>query len=753
MPTPAILLLTAALLPLIGFGLLSAFGRRLGNPMAGYVATALIGVSFVLSMGAMITWYQGGAFAGHAWGFDQGPINLPFHWAPGGSSPNDPGGWLDLGLFVDSLTIIMVSMVTLVATLVHIFSIGYMREDDRFSRFFAYLGLFCFSMLGLVLAGTLIHVLIFWEGVGLCSYLLIGFWYEKKTAVNAAAKAFIANRIGDAGMIVGIGIVLALVGNASFPRLWVALGHAGAGQPVILPDGSHVNPVLMTVAGIALFCGAIGKSAQFPLHVWLADAMEGPTPVSALIHAATMVAAGVYLVGRLFPILTPDARLFIAVIGVITIVIGAACAIAQTDIKKVLAFSTVSQLGYMMLAIGVGSWVGGLFHLVTHAFFKSLLFLAAGGVIRAARHEQEMGDFGGLIRKIPVTAVTFAVGGLALCGIGFGHVGLSGYYSKDLILAHAGAFADFAARSGHRSAYWLLFAVPVAAAFVTPFYMGRCWMLTFLGRPRNVRIYAGARETPIIWGPLVVLSVLAILSGRLMNITEMLDGSVHENTAYCRLTDPTFAGFDTGWPSTTSDEQLAAEPRDLTEVVPGAATAPTTGRSPKKPPEPTSSEIARVRGQQLLDRWLGGWGPLLGLLLACLLYANGPGPARAIVAVPPIRWVRTWLYHRMFFDELYFAVLVVPVIAIAKLTARLDRRVVDGATRGVAALTRRLARGVDRFDAKWVDGAVHGVTLATAGVGSTSRSFQTGRIRAYLRVLAVAAGTAVAFVAAIYYSG
>jgi NADH-quinone oxidoreductase subunit L len=447
MPTPAILLLVAALLPLIGFGLLSAFGKRLGNPMAGYVATGLIAGSFALSILCMIGWYQGGSLAGHDWGFDRGPINLPFHWAPGGSSINS-NNWLDLGLFIDSLTVIMVSMVTLVATLVHIFSIGYMREDARFPRFFAYLGLFCFSMLGLVLAGTLVHMLIFWEAVGLCSYLLIGFWYEKKTATNAAAKAFIANRIGDAGLIVGMGIVLALVGNSSFPKLWTALGHAGAGQVVVLSDGSKVSLALMTVAGIGLFCGAIGKSAQFPLHVWLADAMEGPTPVSALIHAATMVAAGVYLVGRIFPILTPDARLFIAVTGCVTIALGAACAVAQTDIKKVLAFSTVSQLGYMMLALGVGSWVGGLFHLITHAFFKSLLFLAAGGVIRAARHEQEMGQFGGLIRKIPVTAVTFAIGGLALCGIGFGKVGLSGFYSKDLILTHAAAYADLAARAG-----------------------------------------------------------------------------------------------------------------------------------------------------------------------------------------------------------------------------------------------------------------------------------------------------------------
>src|SRR5205809_16961 len=281
-------------------------------------------------------------------------------WIPVGEGINQAHpGFLDVGIYVDSLTVAMFAMITLVSTLIFIFSIGYMREDKRFPRFFTYLCLFDFSMLGLVLGGTLLQLFIFWELVGLCSYL---------------------------------------------------------------------------------FFGAVGKSAQFPLHVWLPDAMEGPTPVSALIHAATMVAAGVYLVGRIFPVLTPDAKLFIAIIGCITLTMAALIALAQTDIKKVLAYSTLSQLGYMILALGIGSYVGGLFHLITHAFFKALLFLGSGSVIHAAHHEQELPQYGGLWKKIPVTCITFGIAVLAIAGTPM----FSGHYSKDMIIRDAGAFATLA---------------------------------------------------------------------------------------------------------------------------------------------------------------------------------------------------------------------------------------------------------------------------------------------------------------------
>src|SRR5204863_5357542 len=421
----------------------------MGNPLAGWVGTTMIALSFVCSMGAMMSWYNRGTYNGAEWGFEKAPINMPMKWIPVGEGVNQTHpGFLDIGIYVDSLTIAMFAMITLVATLVHIFSIGYMHEDKRFPRFFTYLGLFCFSMLGLVLGGTALQLFIFWELVGLCSYLLIGFWYEKKTASNAAIKAFVTNRVGDFGFLIGFGILFYHLGNVTLPKMWQILGAAGTGQAIALPGGINFSAGLLTVMGIGLFFGAVGKSAQFPLHVWLPDAMEGPTPVSALIHAATMVAAGVYLVARLFPILTPDAKLFIAIIGATTLTMAALIAVAQTDIKKVLAYSTLSQLGYMILALGLGSWVGGLFHLITHAFFKALLFLGSGSVIHAAHHEQELPQYGGLWKKIPVTAATFGIAVFAIAGTPY----FAGFYSKDMILQHAASFGHLSQEQGRNAA-------------------------------------------------------------------------------------------------------------------------------------------------------------------------------------------------------------------------------------------------------------------------------------------------------------
>ena len=416
---------------------------------------------------------------------------------------------LTIGYYIDSLTIAMFCMVTLVASCIHVYSLGYMHEElhevkdplaklesgeplvrrGRFYRFFQYLSLFCFSMLGLVIAGNLAMVFAFWELVGICSYLLIGFYIERKSASNAANKAFIVNRVGDFGMIIGLMAIFAGMGTLRFgdkveppgvvhlgifsqvrspfanhePRvpvdmvLFAARPEAGK---IAARSGDHDAAVravlanvetwrgqgygygLLIVAGLGIFCGCVGKSAQFPLHVWLPDAMEGPTPVSALIHAATMVAAGVYLVGRCYPIFTPEVLLVIAVAGTITLFMAATIAITATDIKRVLAYSTVSQLGYMMMALGLGGWLAGMFHLFTHAFFKSLLFLGSGSVIHATG-TNEMPAMGGLRKKMPWTAGTMLVGCLAISGAGIPLVvGLSGYYSKDGILAQAMSFAQ-----------------------------------------------------------------------------------------------------------------------------------------------------------------------------------------------------------------------------------------------------------------------------------------------------------------------
>ncbi len=723
MPTPALLLVIATLLPLAGFLLLLFLGKRMGTPLAGYVGTAFIGASFVCTILAMIAWYGGGAFRDHDWGFEKGPINLPIRWIPIGTADRPVGidqdnpGWLDVGIFVDSLTIAMFAMITFVATLVHIFSIGYMREDIRYPRFFTYLGLFCFAMLGLVIGGTTLQLFIFWELIGICSYLMIGFWYEKKSATNAAIKAFVANRIGDVGFLIGLGILLYRLGNLSLPHLWITLGSAGSGGAISLPDGTIFSAGLLTIVGIGLFCGAIGKSAQFPLHVWLPDAMEGPTPVSALIHAATMVAAGVYLMGRIFPILTPDAKLFIAIIGVVTLTMGALIAAAQTDIKKVLAFSTISQLGYMMLAIGVGSWVGGLFHLITHAFFKALLFLGAGSVIHAAGHEQEMAEFGGLIRRMPVTAIAFLFGVFAISGVGLGSMGFSGYYSKEMILSHAGAFAALSRQLGKSEFYTLLFIVPTIVAFVTPFYMMRCWMLTFWGRPRDARLYEGAREAPILAGPLIVLAILALISGKFMNVQEMLEGSITENTNYCRLINPAFAGFNVAWPASPA---LA----DATPV--------------------TTAQVAQLAGRDRVAHDLGYWGYCIGIGAAFLLYLNGLGLARALLKFPLLRWIRHWLHERMFFDELYFVVFVAVVVGVSKLSAWFDAFVVDGVVNVVGATVREVSMLIGWNDQHVIDGVVNGVADLTQDLGAAVRAPQTGRIRFYVTLLmcAVAIGAA-----------
>jgi proton-translocating NADH-quinone oxidoreductase chain L len=719
MPPPTVLLLLATLLPLASFATLLFAGKRIGNPLAGWLATIAIAASFVCSLLALFFWLQTGWMPSRMpWGYGKNPICLIAAWLPvGGGIAQASAGYLDVGLYVDSLTLVMFLMVTLVATLVHLFSIGYMREDPRFARFFTYLGLFCFSMLGLLLAATLLQLFIFWELVGLCSYLLIGFWHENRSAANAATMAFITNRIGDIGFIIGFGILFLHLGNLTLPHLWTLLQAAGSGAAITLPDGGGFSPALLTITGICLFFGAVGKSAQFPLHVWLPSAMEGPTPVSALIHAATMVAAGVYLMARLFPILTPDAKLYIAITGVITLTLGALIALAQTDIKRVLAYSTISQLGYMLLAIGVGCWVGALFHLITHAFFKSLLFLGAGSVIHAAEHEQEMAEYGGLMRQTPATAITFGVAVLAISGVPF----LSGYYSKEMILTHAGAFAMYATTLHRQSTlYRFLFIIPMIVAALTAFYMARCWMLTFWGRPRNLRLYEQARETPIMWMPLLLLAILSIFGGSALGIGELLERSIDESVHYCTMlqrdiaprsgggADAAFVGFATAWPAEVNTDAMG----------------------------PGISESEGI--QEAAEMYTRSWAPWAwggGLALGCLLYLRGFAAANVFLKVAPIRWVRHWLYNEMYFDELYFAVPVAITAALAAFCAWLDRYVIDAGVELLTRATRALAYLSRLSDRYLVDGFVHGAVEMVQDIGTAARAPQSGRIRFYVTVL------------------
>jgi NADH-quinone oxidoreductase subunit L len=394
---------------------------------------------------------------------------------------------IDFGLKLDALSLMMMLIVTGVGGAIHIYSYGYMHGDPGFSRFFACLSLFTFSMLGIVLANNFIQLFIFWELVGVSSYLLIGFWFERNSAADAAKKAFLTNRIGDFGFLLGILIVWL----GSDTLIFSKIDHFGGTTPA-------------TIAGLLIFCGAVGKSAQFPLHVWLPDAMEGPTPVSALIHAATMVAAGVYMLCRVFVIFTPDALTVIAWIGGITALLAALIAVQQNDIKRILAYSTLSQLGYMVMSVGLAGPTPAMFHLTTHAFFKALLFLGAGSVIHALQHEQDIWKMGALRKKMPVTFWTFLVGTIALCGV----PPFSGFYSKDAILTQALHRAHENPVTGYA-----LFAVAALVAVLTTFYMFRLFFVAFLGEAKCQEAER-AHESPgvMIW-PLRILAVFSIVGG------------------------------------------------------------------------------------------------------------------------------------------------------------------------------------------------------------------------------------------------
>ncbi len=453
------------LLPLIAFTINIFFGKRLGAKSAWVTIFASLS-SCVISCLVISRVIQGETFL------------VNFDWLP------FENRFFQFGFLVDPLTAMMLFVVTFIGTLIVIYSTGYMRGDPRYSRFFAYLALFLFSMLGLVLSTNLVQIYIFWELVGVCSYFLIGFWFEKDSAANAGKKAFVTNRIGDIGFFIGIALLFYTTGTVSFSDI----NHEFFRE--------H-HEAILGIAALFLFCGAIGKSAQFPLHVWLPDAMEGPTPVSALIHAATMVAAGVYLVARLIPLYEafPNSAEAVAVIGTTTACIGAFIALTQTDIKKVLAYSTISQLGYMIAALGMGGLTAGTFHLMTHAFFKALLFLGAGSVIHGTG-TQDIREMGGLRTHMPKTFWTFLIGTIAIAGV----PPFAGFWSKDEILTHAFL-------SGHK----IIFGLLLVTAFLTAFYMFRLTFLTFFGKTRG---HIHAHESPAsMTTPLIILAVFAMTAG------------------------------------------------------------------------------------------------------------------------------------------------------------------------------------------------------------------------------------------------
>ncbi len=468
------------LLPILGFAFTALFGRRLqmrfGRTAAEIVPLATVVAVWIIAMAVVIPALT------HAEPFGEHGLDITlWTWIPAGDFV------VDMGFHVDALTACLLIVVTTIGMLVHLYSVGYMAHDNATWRFFAYLNLFMFSMLVLVLADNWLLVFAGWELVGLSSYSLIGFWYQKRSAALAAKKAFIVNRVGDVGFALGIMAIFVNTGT---------LNIADSLEKLIAPDATNVIPIV--VVALLVFAGAMGKSAQFPLHVWLPDAMEGPTPVSALIHAATMVNAGVYLVARANPLFAhaQEAMVVVAAIGIFTAILAASIALTQTDIKRVLAYSTLSQLGYMFAALGIGAWVAAIFHLMAHGFFKGLLFLGSGSVIHAVDGEQDMNRMGGLWRKIPITHVTMLIGTLAISGIPL----FAGFFSKDEILGEAFKFGD----------YWV-WGIGVVVAGMTAFYMWRLMGKTFYGESRvDPHVEPHVHESP--WTMTLPLILLAIPS-------------------------------------------------------------------------------------------------------------------------------------------------------------------------------------------------------------------------------------------------
>jgi len=489
-------ILSFLILPLVSFVIL-IFVRSSVAIKSHFIALPLIGLMLINSISILFKSLQDHHFT----------LKQSFQWFSTGEF------MINLGYYVDNVTAIMLVVVSLISFLVHLYSIEYMKGDLRYSRYFAFLGIFTFSMNGIVISDNLIMMYIFWELVGFSSYLLIGFWFEKHSAAYASKKAFLINRIGDIGMFIGIMILFFSIGSFNINDIIRGV-----------EAGNNINYSLLTISGLLVFMGAVGKSAQFPLHTWLPDAMEGPTPVSALIHAATMVAAGVYMTFRIFPFLTPDALLIIAFIGGITALGAAVIAITQTDIKAVLAYSTISQLGYMVMALGVGAHQAALFHLVTHAMFKACLFLCSGSVIHAMHHSlhslndhhtdpQDMNNMGGLKVKMPLTYYTMLVSTLAISGVPF----FSGFLSKDAILA--GTLSYYHIHHG------LTIFLPIAgfgAAMITAFYMFRLIFKTFHGKPASKNVFNHMKESPLAMTiPLVILSILSLAFVFTININPL----------------------------------------------------------------------------------------------------------------------------------------------------------------------------------------------------------------------------------------
>jgi NADH-quinone oxidoreductase subunit L len=666
-------------IPLLGFVVTLFFGKKI--PKIFLFEVSLLFIGLVLSLILLI---------GKLTSFADTRIFSEFKWIDMGDVPVIGSIKIYLGVLIDDISALMIVAVYIVSSLVHLFSIDYMKGDKRYNRYFAYLGLFTFSMSGIVLTHNMLMMYIFWELVGVSSYLLIGFWYEKKSASDAGKKAFIVNRIGDLGMLAGLLMLFFTYNTFSFNQIF---GEIAKGN---LPFNSEF---WLTVTGVLIFCGAIGKSAQFPLHVWLPDAMEGPTPVSALIHAATMVAAGVYLVVRVFGILTADAMLVIATIGALSAFIPATIALTQNDIKRVLAYSTVSQLGYMIMALGVGAYKFAFFHLLTHAFFKACLFLGSGSVIHAMHHEQDIQNMGGLRKKMPLTYATFLFSSIAISGIPL----TSGFLSKDGILAGSYAFASL---TGH----WLFPFVGFLVAMMTAFYMFRLIILTFHGEPRNKEKYEHAHESSYVMViPLIVLSVLSIFIWYTPNPLNAeagwMYGSWIKNPV---IYTPETARFD----FMRSDVSTTTESSASHEVMFS---------------EKYTEALHHVHTPAVL---LSISVAVLGILLAFVIYQWKKISADKLAE--KLKPLYTFSFNKWYFDELYNKTFVAGTIGLSRLAAWFDLKIIDGIVDGSAYITKAFSSFIGKFDNVVIDGLVNFTAYLSGFIGLIFRRFQTGKVQTYI---------------------
>ncbi|MEJ5350805.1 MAG: NADH-quinone oxidoreductase subunit L [Melioribacteraceae bacterium] len=662
-------------LPVFGFATLIFFGKKFPKLYlfeVGILFTALI-IS-ILILFAKLTY------------FDKDIVSS-LTWFILSNAPNTGTVNIELGIKIDNITAIMLFVVNLISALVHLYSIEYMRGDKRYTRYFAYLGLFTFSMLGIVLTHNLLMMYIFWELVGLSSYLLIGFWFEKKSAADASKKAFIVNRVGDVGMFIGILILFTNYKTFTFDTIFhqISIGN--------LPFGSEA---WLTAAGILVFMGAVGKSAQFPLHVWLPDAMEGPTPVSALIHAATMVAAGVYLVTRIFVMLTADAMLVIAIVGALTSFVAATIAITQNDIKKVLAYSTVSQLGYMIMSLGVGAYVFAFFHLVTHAFFKACLFLGSGSVIHSMHHEQDIRNMGGLRKKMPITYITFLISTLAISGIPL----TSGFLSKDGILAGTLVF-------GKLTGHWLIPVFGFTVAALTAFYMFRLLILTFHGEPRDHHKFEHAHESPLVMtAPLIVLAILSI---------------------FIFYTPNPFSP-DEGW----FLKNWVKTPQQVTPVSSRFDFMKSESKNINIHGEIIHSELYTETlhwahyPAMMLSITLAG----LGILFAFMFYQWKKVNVDKLTE--KIKPVYNFSLNKWYIDELYDATAVGQTLNFSKVLAWFDNNIIDGIVNGSAWITKSFSNLSGLFDNYVVDGLVNFTAFFSGFVGFSLKKLQTGKVQTYI---------------------